>query len=252
MKQASFADFAESSGTDPFGFEDYGPTSRRPTPEAELAALYESGGVMVDRRAIPDSGLSLSDITDWPYINREESNPDEREHFEEIMSTIDDPRDDDSTDDDGGIDAEAYAKANVGRVAPIEPHGDDHGRGTTRAVADGGEVEAGRDLHDVNDLETGDEIVVDCYDELLTVLKPLYEPTGHSRIGVKVLDTDLNVHELRLVKAGDTFLDLRPDDDNSAVRFVRERRRIKDFSVVGHNQDRLDRFEKKLLAEWSS
>jgi len=133
MKQASFADFAESSGTDLFGFEDYGPTSRRPTPEAELATLFESGGEMVDRREIPDSGLSLSDITDWPYINREESDPDEREHFEEIMSTIDDPRDDST-----------------------EAESTDTARSTTRAVADGGEI-----VDDpATEPEPGDEVLL--------------------------------------------------------------------------------------------
>jgi len=133
MKQASFADFAESGGPEPFDFDHYGPTSRRPTPEAELAALFESGGEMVDRREIPDSGLSLSDITDWPYINREQSNPSEREHFETTMSNLDDPRDDST-----------------------ESESTDTARSTTRAVADGGEVID----EPATDPQPGDEVLV--------------------------------------------------------------------------------------------
>ncbi|UWG47051.1 hypothetical protein HSRCO_0757 [Halanaeroarchaeum sp. HSR-CO] len=67
---------------DPFEFDDYGPTTDEPIEwiaPAEVEALHESGGELVDEREIPHSGLSLSDITDWPYINRERDRPDRRE-----------------------------------------------------------------------------------------------------------------------------------------------------------------------------
>lgn len=90
--QTGFDRFTESTETaeaaDIWGFDEYGPTADRPIPEAERMTLHKSGGELVDEREIPDSGLSLSDITDWPYINDERSNPNELDGFQEIMSDI--------------------------------------------------------------------------------------------------------------------------------------------------------------------
>ncbi len=92
-----FAVFATNT-YDPtaFDFDDYGPTNDRPIPESEVASL--PGGV--DQREIPDSGLSASDLTDWPFINEERSEREEsRVEFDDAMTIIDDPTSDDSTAD---------------------------------------------------------------------------------------------------------------------------------------------------------
>lgn len=117
-KQATFGEFAEDSDdSDPFDFEEYGPTMDRPIPEVERAALFESGGELVDRRAIPDSGLSLSDITDWPFVGEVRENPKEIEQFQEMVAADSERLESDGSDTN-------------------------HARSTTRAVADGGTVAA--------------------------------------------------------------------------------------------------------------
>jgi hypothetical protein len=89
MNQTTFGEFSDDS-PDLWDFDHYGPTADRPIPEAERSAVFMSGGDPVDRREIPDSGLSLSDITDWPHINREESHPNALENFKQKMSEIHD------------------------------------------------------------------------------------------------------------------------------------------------------------------
>lgn len=86
---ASFGATAESdqSDSDLFPFEDYGPTSRRPIPAAELEMLVsDDAGNAIDRRRIPDSGLSVSDLTDWPYRHDERERPDRNAAFREMVA----------------------------------------------------------------------------------------------------------------------------------------------------------------------
>lgn len=58
---------------------------QRPMPDDEVEGTIYQG---IDRREIPDSGLSLSDITDWTYINDERENPEERETFQNFMADV--------------------------------------------------------------------------------------------------------------------------------------------------------------------
>lgn len=98
--QQNLSDFMtnadESTETDSWtpAFGEYGPTMDRLLPDAELAAMFESGETVVDRREIPDSGLSLSDITDWPFSHVARITPPEREHFEEMMDKLNPNQDD--------------------------------------------------------------------------------------------------------------------------------------------------------------
>lgn len=72
---------------------------KQPIPDAERRMEVEGG----DRREIPDSGLSVSDITDWPYINDERENPAEREHFREVMRESHASDDEPAVATDGGV-----------------------------------------------------------------------------------------------------------------------------------------------------
>lgn len=87
-RQSGLGDFGAEPPSDPFEFDQYGPTADRPLPEAELAALFESGGETIDRRALPDSGLSLSDITDWTFINDEREDPSENAAYREMVAAF--------------------------------------------------------------------------------------------------------------------------------------------------------------------
>ncbi|MDR5657279.1 hypothetical protein RH831_08810 [Halodesulfurarchaeum sp. HSR-GB] len=88
--------------------EDWGPTMNEPLPEPELGALFESGGELVDRREIPDSGLSLSDITDWSSHKREQDREDRIEEWAEKAAAAD-PRGVENTHPDAGAEEQAVA-----------------------------------------------------------------------------------------------------------------------------------------------
>lgn len=88
--------------------------------------------------------------------------------------------------------------------------------------------------------------------EAFTVLKQFREPTGHSVIGVKLLDEDLTVWEFREVRADGIWYDLRPDDDNAPVRRVPgDRERIQDWERVGHDMSLVEKYESELFERHS-
>lgn len=104
--QKNISEFTKSeestaSATDMFEFDQYGPTMDYPLPDAELGAMYPCGVSEIDRREIPDSGLSLSDFTtDWPFNHgRERDRPERIEKWAETAAVVD-PRQDDNGGDD--------------------------------------------------------------------------------------------------------------------------------------------------------
>lgn len=112
-------------------------------------------------------------------------------------------------------------------------------------VATDGGVAANHVEH-ITELSAGDTFMLDGRREEFTVMKPKYEPTGHSKVGVMALDDDLNVYEIRIVDVGEKFLDVRPDDDNSPVRMVPdEHKRVQDFAVTGHDMTRLEQWQQQ-------
>lgn len=103
---------------DPWEFDEYGPTMNEPLPiEEEEQAMFESGGEMIDRREIPDSGLSLSDITDWPYINREEDRPERIEQWAEKAAKFGDQPGGQEVAADGGT----VQQADIPQADPNNP-----------------------------------------------------------------------------------------------------------------------------------
>lgn len=101
---SAFDSSRESDQSDPWHFEDYGATRKTPLPEGERKMLVEDhDGHVIDRRRLPDSGLSVSDLTDWPsHVKDPEDRPEEIAAFREMMAaaqaqeqaaeSIDDPK----------------------------------------------------------------------------------------------------------------------------------------------------------------
>lgn len=130
-------------------------------------------------------------------------------------------------------------------ASPDQQVGNDVDRG--RGIRTDGGI-AANDLDDITRLAAGDVIMLDGHREEFTVVKPVYAPNGPAKIGVQVIDQDMCEYEVRIIDVDDRYLVLCPDADDAPVRALAPQR-IQDFAVVGHEIERVERWQQQLLQE---
>lgn len=238
-KQQTLADFGSTGQQTLAGvgegewptFRDYGATMDDPIPRFDRPGAVANPSTM----SLEGTGLAPSDFElvagQWSQFSAQERgyHPDDEHRPDRLDQTSEaHERAERARDDYNG--AESARETHNG-----EPVATDGGEYPARALS-------------WEDLNAGDQLAIDGERETFTVLKQFREPTGHSVIGAKLLDGDLNVWEFREVRAGGTWYDLRPDDDNAPVRPVPgDRERIQDWERVGHDVTPVEQFERKVF-----
>jgi len=265
-KQSTFEQFEESTTNhaNPFDFDEFGPTMYRPLPEAEMAARFESGGAVIDRRTIPQSGLSLSDITDWPSINRERENIAERDYFEEMMKKIQPHQNDDEPADyaggtarvvvDGGVemadcarcggehkvieDADGYGlmNCNGATIATRPPEAED----TEEVATDGGVAKA--DFDTLDEIGRGSVLSLDSRKGEFLIVNRKEVPIGTVQ-SLDVVDTHGSEFRLNVVAlGGERYFDVERGHETSVVKNTANIDDVRDFEVLRQDQEWLEEY----------
>ena len=199
----------DETGSDPWDFEEYGPTMDEPIPEAERMALHESGGELVDEREIPDSGLSLSDITDWPYINEERDRPDRRAKEAET-------------------------------IARLESKNQDVGKESDTIAADGGVARA--DFENLTEIGRGSVLTLDKVDGEYLVVDRNENPIDTVQ-SLDVVDHDGDEYRLNVVAlGGERYFDMIEGHETPFVKNTANIEDIRDFEVINHDQEWLESY----------